>query len=253
MHILQFNYRVKFKGVSSHLLKLLLSLLITVSSVFHPSLSVAQPQGAIADKALKLNDVTLCTQDCIVTRHTRPGKLLVMGDSLSAAYGLDIEKGWVALLQGRYPNVDVINASISGETTSGGKQRLPKLLEQHQPDIMILELGANDALRGQNLKVTQANLQSMIGACSSFNKACKVILLGVQLPTNYGPLYDKMFQKMYQDLTRQNNLLFDPFFIEPVALDPDLMQEDGLHPNADGQPLILHRLIPLIEKAVWSE
>lgn len=221
-----------------------------MSTIFHPSLSYAQPQEAIADKALKLNEVAPCLINCKNIKPTRPGKILIMGDSLSAAYGIDIEKGWGTLLKKQYPNMNVINASISGETTSGGKQRLAKLLEQHRPDIMILELGANDALRGQNLKVTQANLQSMIEACSGFNQACHVILLGVQLPTNYGPLYDKMFQKMYRDLAKNNGLLFDPFFIEPVALDPDLMQEDALHPNAEAQPIILRRMIPLIDEAI---
>ncbi len=221
--------------------------------IFHPSLSYAQPQEAIADKALKLNEVSSCSKDCNAIKDTRPGKILnilIMGDSLSAAYGLDIEKGWAALLKKRYSDMNVINASISGETTSGGKQRLPKLLKQYKPDIMILELGANDALRGQNLKVTQANLQTMIESCSRVNKACNVILLGVQLPTNYGPLYDKMFQKMYRDLAQKNSLLFDPFFIEPVALDPGLMQEDALHPNSAAQPIILKRIAPLIDKAI---
>jgi len=176
--------------------------------------------------------------------------LLVVGDSLSAAYGLDIHQGWVSLLQNKYTQLNVVNASISGETTSGGKQRLTSLLQKHQPDIMILELGANDALRGQDLNVSQANLQQMIEACPQFNQACKVILLGVQLPTNYGPVYDALFQKMYQNLAEKNALLFDPFFLEPVALDPDLMQWDGLHPNAAAQPLILERIAPLVERAV---
>ena len=166
-----------------------------------------------------------------------------MGDSLSAAYGIDVDQGWVALLQKQYPQIDIVNASISGETTSGGKQRLEKLLQKYTPKIMILELGANDALRGQDLNVTKRNLQGMIDACSMFNKACKVILLGVQLPTNYGPLYDQMFQQMYRDLAETNQLTFDPFFIEPVALDPDLMQRDGLHPNENGQSLILQRML----------
>ena len=176
--------------------------------------------------------------------------LLVVGDSLSAAYGLDIHQGWVSLLQNKYTQLNVINASISGETTSGGKQRLASLLEKHQPDILILELGANDALRGQDLNVSQTNLQQMIEACPQFNQACKVILLGVQLPTNYGPVYDALFQKMYQNLAEKNALLFDPFFLEPVALDPDLMQWDGLHPNAQAQPFILERIAPLVERAV---
>lgn len=209
--------------------------------IFHPSLSVAQSQGEMTAENMKQDE------------SNRPGKLLVMGDSLSAAYGIEINQGWVALLQKKYPQIDVVNASISGETTSGGKQRLQALLEKYQPDIMVLELGANDALRGQDLNVTKRNLQSMIDACLKFNKDCKVVLLGVQLPTNYGPLYDQMFQKMYRDLAEKNDLLFDPFFIEPVALDPGLMQQDGLHPNAEGQPLILQRIVPLLEKILTKQ
>ncbi|WP_321326823.1 arylesterase [Thiomicrorhabdus sp.] len=238
MHILQFNHIFKLiiHAAGIHLSKALLLLLLSFSLIFHPSLSVAQSQGEMTAENMKQDE------------SNRPGKLLVMGDSLSAAYGIEINQGWVALLQKKYPQIDVVNASISGETTSGGKQRLQALLEKYQPDIMVLELGANDALRGQDLNVTKRNLQSMIDACLKFNKDCKVVLLGVQLPTNYGPLYDQMFQKMYRDLAEKNNLLFDPFFIEPVALDPGLMQQDGLHPNAEGQPLILQRIAPLLEK-----
>lgn len=195
---------------------------------------------------MKHNESTLCSQGCITEEYTRPGKVLVMGDSLSAAYGLEVEQGWVALLQKQFASNVFINASVSGETTSGGKQRLTALLQKHQPQFMILELGANDALRGQNLNVTKRNLQDMIDACKKFNKDCKVLLLGVQLPTNYGPVYDGLFQKMYRDLAEKNGLLFDPFFIEPVALDPDLMQSDGLHPNANAQPIIAKRMAKLL-------
>lgn len=200
----------------------------------------------MVEENMKHNQSTLCLQGCISEEATRPGKVLIMGDSLSAAYGLEVEQGWVALLQKQFASNAFINASISGETTSGGKQRLTALLQKHQPQFMILELGANDALRGQNLNVTKRNLQDMIDACPKFNKDCKVILLGVQLPTNYGPVYDGLFQKMYRDLAEKNGLLFDPFFIEPVALDPDLMQSDGLHPNANAQPIIAERIAKLL-------
>lgn len=229
MHILQFNYVRRIHR---------LGLLLLAFIVFNPILSFAEPQAPISE------------ENVTVAISTSNKNLLVVGDSLSAAYGLDIQQGWVSLLQSRYTQLNVINASISGETTSGGKQRLASLLEKHQPDILILELGANDALRGQDLNVSQANLQQMIEACPQFNQACKVILLGVQLPTNYGPVYDALFQKMYQNLAEKNALLFDPFFLEPVALDPDLMQWDGLHPNAEAQPVILERIAPLVERAV---
>ncbi len=179
-------------------------------------------------------------------------RVLVMGDSLSAAYGIDTEQGWVQLLSDELPSLEVVNASISGETTSGGKQRLPALIKQHQPQILVLELGANDALRGQNLNVTKRNLQFMISQCQQQDNGCRVILLGIQLPTNYGPAYDAFLKNVYQSLAQKNRVLFDPFFLESVALDPDLMQEDGLHPNARAQPVIMNRLLPLFEKAVQS-
>lgn len=177
-------------------------------------------------------------------------KLLILGDSLSAAYGMEMTKGWGNLLQQKlntsdYP-VEVVNASISGETTSGGKNRLAPLLKKHQPKWVIVELGANDALRGQNLKTTQQNLEQIIQV--SQKTGAKVFLLGIRLPTNYGPAYDRALQKMYQRLADKHQLLFDPFFLMDVALDPDLMQEDGLHPNAQAQPIILNRLWPNIEK-----
>ncbi|MDX1346791.1 MAG: arylesterase [Thiomicrorhabdus chilensis] len=217
-----------FKGWRGHILWLFLGMGINL----YPSLSVANSQDAsvLSEKPV----------------------LLVFGDSLSAAYGMDQDLGWVALMQSKRPQLNVINASISGETTSGGKQRLPALLKTHQPNVLILELGANDALRGQNLQVSQQNLQVMIDLCQTAKPQCRVVLLGIRLPTNYGPAYDRQLQLMYQNLAQRNQLVFDPFFIETVALDPDLMQFDGLHPNADAQPLILQRVWPLIEKALPS-
>lgn len=193
----------------------------------------------------------------IIPSHSIPSvaaqpKLLVLGDSLSAAYGMEMTKGWVSLLQNKLDQsskkITVINASISGETTSGGKSRLATLLKQHQPQWVIVELGANDALRGQNLKTTRANLNQIIEISKQFN--AEVLLLGIRLPTNYGPAYDLALQKMYQQLADEHQLLFDPFFLEEVALNPDLMQDDGLHPNAKAQPVILDRLWPLIKKQI---
>jgi acyl-CoA thioesterase-1 len=179
---------------------------------------------------------------------------LIFGDSLSAAYGMEKKAGWVALLQQKMqqiaPSIRVVNASISGETTSGGKQRLPALLQKHQPEVLVLELGANDALRGQDLNVTQQNLQWMVNGCQQSIQKCQVVLLGVRLPTNYGPAYDGMFQTMYLNLAQENSLLFDAFFLETVAEDPDFVQKDGLHPNQLAQPIILQRVWPLLEKTL---
>jgi len=212
----------------------------------NPSLSHAQPQATILETGSSEQQlVTLKSNE-----QDESISLLVLGDSLSAAYGLDIEQGWVALLQKKYPQFVVHNASISGETTSGGLQRLFDLLTQHQPQVLVIELGANDALRGQNLANSQKNIQQMIDACQDSNQACQVILLGVKLPTNYGPMYERLFEKMYQSLADKNQLVFDPFFLETVALEPDLMQWDGLHPNAKAQPMILQRVTPLFEKVL---
>ena len=179
--------------------------------------------------------------------------LLVLGDSLSAAYGIAQEDGWVFLLDQKLAqqtmqqlkNVQVINASLSGETTSGGLQRLPGLLKQHQPAYVIIELGANDALRGQNLTQTQRNLAQMIEL--SQQQGAQVKLLGIRLPPNYGPAFDRRLAHMYQQLSEQYSVPLDPFFLADVALNPALMLDDGLHPNAAAQPLILERLWPQLQ------
>ena len=167
--------------------------------------------------------------------------LLVFGDSLSAGYGLAPEQGWASLLQpwlaSRGYGQRVVNASVSGETTSGGRSRLPRALDQHHPAVVILELGANDGLRGLPLATASANLGAMIDVIKA-SKA-QVLLVGVELPPNYGPAYTSAFRRMYAELARQHHVALVPFLMEGVALDPRLMQADGLHPNAAGQPRLL--------------
>ena len=167
--------------------------------------------------------------------------LLVFGDSLSAGYGLKAEQGWASLLQQRLAargyGQRVVNASVSGETTSGGRSRLPRALAQHHPSIVILELGANDGLRGLPLATARENLAAMIDAIRA-SKA-QVLLVGVQLPPNYGPAYTGAFSALYAELARQRRVAVVPFLMEGVALDERLMQSDGLHPNAAGQPRLL--------------
>ena len=167
--------------------------------------------------------------------------LLVFGDSLSAGYGLAPDQGWASLLQpwlaARGYGQRVVNASVSGETTSGGRSRLPRALDQHHPAVVILELGANDGLRGLPLATASANLGAMIDVIKA-SKA-QVLLVGVELPPNYGPAYTSAFRRMYADLARQHHVALVPFLMEGVALDPRLMQADGLHPNAAGQPRLL--------------
>jgi acyl-CoA thioesterase I len=181
-----------------------------------------------------------------------PGPVLVLGDSLSAAYGIRPESGWVSLLRERLqhakPVRDVVNASISGETTSGGLARLDKLLADHRPAIVVVELGANDALRGLPLGVPRANLTRIIEATRK--AGVRVMLVGIEIPTNYGPQYRDGLRNMYRDLAAEFNLPLVPFLLEGDALDPLLMQGDGLHPTAAAQPRVLENVWPVLEKAL---
>lgn len=200
---------------------------------------------------------TIISTNISVTQAKSSAQLLVLGDSLSAAYGMAIEQGWVHLLSQKLRplSITTVNASISGETTSGGKNRLPALLKEHQPQWVILELGANDALRGQSLPSIQNNLATMIEW--SQQAGAKVLLLGIRLPTNYGPAYDQALTQLYQTLAERYQLLFDPFFLADLALDSQLdskwIQDDGLHPNAKAQPKILQRLWPHIQTLIGKD
>lgn len=172
--------------------------------------------------------------------------ILAWGDSLSAAYGIPVEQGWVSLLQDKLKDSHrVVNGSISGETTIGGRTRLPDALEKHQPDYMLLALGANDGLRGLATEEMQKNLQAMIELAQQSDT--KVVLLGIKIPPNYGMRYTDRFDKVYTDLSEQYELPLHPFFLERVALDFDLMQDDGLHPTAEAQPMILENIWTVLE------
>ena len=170
-----------------------------------------------------------------------PQTILVLGDSLSAAHGIAQNQGWVTLLAERMvqktPPWKVINASISGETTSGGLTRLPALLTTHKPQWVLIELGANDGLRGLPLKIIHQNLQRLIEM--SQQSGARVILIGIMLPPNYGFAYTTPFTAMYQQLAVENRLPLVPFLLQDIATEPALMQADGLHPNATAQPVIL--------------
>lgn len=176
-------------------------------------------------------------------------KILIMGDSLSAGYGIDIQQGWVSLLQKKLAEnnaVEIINASVSGETSSGGKTRLPALLNEHKPDIVILELGGNDGLRGQPLKLLENNLQTMIDA--SKNSGAEVILAGMQIPPNYGPRYSTEFKALYEKLAEKNQSGLIPFLLEGIGGKAELMQRDGIHPTAEAQQIIVENALPEIQK-----
>ncbi|WP_262368488.1 arylesterase [Marinomonas sp. IMCC 4694] len=179
---------------------------------------------------------------------TAASTLLVMGDSLSAAYNLRQQDGWVSLLETQlsqtHPDIKVVNASVSGETTQGGLSRFDALLNTYQPHWVILELGANDALRGYPLGQTTNNLNTMIEQAQS-NDAT-VLLIGNQIPQNYGKRYTQMFFNLYKDIAAQHEVAYLPFMLENVALNPDLMQSDGLHPNKAGQPVVLSNILPYL-------
>jgi acyl-CoA thioesterase-1 len=178
--------------------------------------------------------------------------VLVLGDSLSAAYRIDPNAGWVALLSQRLktqsPPVDVVNASISGETSSGGLSRLAPLLAQHKPRAVVVELGANDALRGLPIEQIRNNLDTIIKA--SRDAGAKVVLLGIELPLNYGPQYRTALREMYRDAAREFNVPLVPFLLDGVAQDPKLMQDDGMHPLAAGEPKVLDNVWPTLKTAV---
>lgn len=172
----------------------------------------------------------------------------MVGDSISAAYGIKAEEGWVALLQARLRQQGygyrVVNASVSGETTSGGLARLPRALKLHQPHVVIIELGGNDGLRGIPLTLTRSNLDAMIR--QSRGVGARVLLAGMKLPPNYGARYTSEFERTFADLAREHRTAFVPFMLEDVALDPRLMQADGLHPTADAQPTMLDAVWPAL-------
>jgi len=165
-------------------------------------------------------------------------KLLILGDSLSAAYGLKQEQGWVSLLQDAWQSkdVNVVNAAISGETTDGALARLPRLLKQHEPTHIFVELGGNDGLQGHPVSKMRNNLEKIIQLSQS--NEVTVILQQMQIPTNYGKRYTQMFTSSYAKLSEKYAVIMLPFFLENIALDKNLMQRDGIHPNAEAQIII---------------
>jgi acyl-CoA thioesterase-1 len=179
--------------------------------------------------------------------------ILIFGDSLSAAYGMPIEQGWVALLEDRLSSrgydYRIVNASISGDTTASGRARLPQVLATNEPAVVVLELGGNDGLRGLSLKEMKNNLADMI--IRAQDNGARVLLVGVQLPPNYGPFYTERFQSVYSQLANEFEVKLLPSLMDGVGTEPTLMQSDGVHPNVKAQPLILdqvwERLLPMLE------
>jgi acyl-CoA thioesterase-1 len=176
--------------------------------------------------------------------------ILVFGDSVSAGYGLArVEQGWVALLQTRLKEQEygyqVVNASVSGETTAGGLARLPRALMLHHPQIIILELGANDGLRALPIEQMRANLARMIDLSAA--AGAQVLLLGMRMPPNYGPDYTEQFRQCYSEVARAKKVPLVPFLLNDIALSPHLVQADGMHPNELGQPQLLANVWPSLK------
>ncbi|MFL3654669.1 MAG: arylesterase [Halioglobus sp.] len=175
-------------------------------------------------------------------------KILVLGDSISAAYGMSLEQGWVAelavYLKERDGGIQVVNASISGETTAGGLRRLPLLLQENQPSIVILELGANDGLRGYSLNTLYDHLKSLVEMAQQAD--AKVILIPMEIPPNYGSRYTSGFRESFRQVALETNCTLAPFILDGVATNPTLMQGDGIHPTVEAQPLLLNNVLPTV-------
>jgi acyl-CoA thioesterase I len=178
--------------------------------------------------------------------------VLILGDSLSAAYGLQQSEGWVALLQKEYaakkPQVQVVNGSVSGDTSANGLARLPFLLKQHKPTTVVIALGANDALRGQPIKTLTDNLNTMIALAQK--AGAKVAIVGIQMPPNFGPQYTAQMQAAFERVSTQHKLPLSPHLLAPLGTGLEMFQRDTIHPTATAQPLILKHILPTIEKAL---
>lgn len=196
----------------------------------------------------------VCVADTESATSHESGRILVLGDSLSAAYNMQTREAWPSLLQNRLDkdgyHWKVFNSSITGDTTESALARLPRLLERHAPGIVVIELGGNDGLRGLSLEVTRGNLASMIEMSQA--QGAEVVLAGIRIPPNYGEAYVTRFEAMYPELSEQYQAGLVPFFMEGVALDPALMQSDGIHPSVEAQPVLLDNLWPALKAVLES-
>ncbi len=192
---------------------------------------------------------------CGTAHSADDSTVLIFGDSLSAGFGIDVDQSWVALLQARLASLGyehhVINASISGETTEGGVARIARALERFRPQLIILELGANDGLRGFPPDRLRGNLEKIIVA--SKDSGAAVVLLGIRIPLNYGPRYTEAFENTFREVAAAHGVPWIEFFMEGIALNEELLQEDGLHPNIEAQPLLLENAWPIISASLGVE
>ncbi len=189
---------------------------------------------------------------CALVRADAPAPLtvLVLGDSISANYGMRPDQGWVALAsrQRDLQGLHWVNASVSGETSGGGLRRLPDLLQRHQPDIVVIELGGNDGLRGYPTAKIRDNLSGIVVAAQA--QGAVALLLGMRIPPNYGPRYTRDFEATYRKAAATGNIDLVPFFLQDVATNPELMQADGIHPNAEAQPRLLANALEALRAAI---
>ena len=196
----------------------------------------------------------LCLFAILFITQLHATTLLVYGDSLSSGYQLATGQSWPALLQQRWqkekPELQLINASISGETTQGGLERLPQALSHHKPDAVLIELGANDGLRGLSPELTRQNLEQMV--TQIHQAGAKPLLMQIRLPRNYGPRYIKQFEAIYPQLAQQQKIPLLPFLLEPLVGQPELFLPDGIHPNAQGQQQLVKQLSPLLTNEILS-
>lgn len=196
----------------------------------------------------------LCLFAILFITQLHATTLLVYGDSLSAGYQLATGQSWPALLQQRWqkeaPELQLINASISGETTQGGLERLPQALSHHKPDAVLIELGANDGLHGLSPELTRQNLEQMV--TQIHQAGAKPLLMQIRLPRNYGPRYIKQFEAIYPQLAQQQKIPLLPFLLEPLVGQPELFLPDGIHPNAQGQQQLVKQLSPLLTNEILS-
>lgn len=188
----------------------------------------------------------------VQTAAAQSPSILIFGDSLSAAYGIEEEQGWVTLLENRIKqsrfDFGVVNGSVSGETSTGGLARLPAMLANYKPKIVVLELGGNDGLRGLPLNMLEQNLAQMIELIS--NSGAETLLTGIQIPPNYGPRYTAPFAEIYGNLAKRYDLVLVPFLIDGIPQQPELMQADGIHPIAEAQSMILENVWPYLEQLI---
>lgn len=211
------------------------------------------PKILNTQKVMAIFRTIICSMMFIVPASSFAKSILILGDSISAGYGINPQQGWVYLLQQQlnqhYPKQHtVINASVSGETTSGALARLPKLIQTHQPNIIVIELGGNDALRGQPPLMIQKNLAKLIQM--SQKSKTKVIVFGMKIPPNYGTAYRSAFENNYKVVSQQYKTKLLPFFMEGIAGHANLMQKDLIHPNAAAQKILLNNAYPCIKGAL---